>query len=90
MLRIPHCLANRLIDGGKVVSPTHRPNFTPQKYIYFLIFPVFISCFIPSPIPLSGYDVTHDHTEYDPFHFVTCQAAKGDQLHEIYYASLES
>jgi hypothetical protein len=25
MLRIPHCLANRLTDGGKVVSPTHRP-----------------------------------------------------------------
>jgi hypothetical protein len=21
----------RLIDGGKVVSPTHRPHFTPQK-----------------------------------------------------------
>jgi hypothetical protein len=25
MLRIPHCLDNRLTDGGKVVSPTHRP-----------------------------------------------------------------
>jgi hypothetical protein len=25
MLRIPHCLDNRLIDGGKVVSPMHRP-----------------------------------------------------------------
>jgi hypothetical protein len=24
-----------LIDGGKVVSPTHRPHFTPQKH-YFL------------------------------------------------------
>jgi hypothetical protein len=31
MLRIPHCLDNRLIDGGKVVSPTHQPHFTPQK-----------------------------------------------------------
>jgi hypothetical protein len=34
MLRIPHCLDNRLIDGGKVVSPTHRPHFTPQKYTH--------------------------------------------------------
>jgi hypothetical protein len=25
MLRIPHCLYNRLTDGGKVVSPKHRP-----------------------------------------------------------------
>jgi hypothetical protein len=32
MLRIPHCIDNRLIDGGKVVSPTHRPHFTPQKH----------------------------------------------------------
>jgi hypothetical protein len=35
MLRIPHCLDNRLTDGGKVVSPTHRPHFTPQKHDYF-------------------------------------------------------
>jgi hypothetical protein len=35
MLRIPHCLDNRLIDGGKVVSLTHQPHFTPQKYYYF-------------------------------------------------------
>jgi hypothetical protein len=33
MLRIPHCLDNRLTDGAKVVSPTHRPHFTPQKQI---------------------------------------------------------
>jgi hypothetical protein len=25
MLRIPHCLDNRLGDGSKVVSPMHRP-----------------------------------------------------------------
>jgi hypothetical protein len=25
MLRIPHCLDNRLADGGKVISLTHRP-----------------------------------------------------------------
>jgi hypothetical protein len=35
MLRIPHCLDNRLIDGGKVVSPTHQQHFTPQKHYYF-------------------------------------------------------
>jgi hypothetical protein len=36
MLRIPHCLDYRLIDGGQIVSSTHRPHFTPQKH-YFLI-----------------------------------------------------
>jgi hypothetical protein len=25
----------RLKDGGKVVSPTHQPHFTPQKHYYF-------------------------------------------------------
>jgi hypothetical protein len=35
MLMIPHCLDNRLIDGGKVVSPTHQLHFTPQKHYYF-------------------------------------------------------
>jgi hypothetical protein len=35
MLRIPHCLDKRLTDGGKVVSLTHRPYFTPQKHYYF-------------------------------------------------------
>jgi hypothetical protein len=32
MFRITHCLDNRLRDGGKVVSPTHRTRFTPQKH----------------------------------------------------------
>jgi hypothetical protein len=32
MLRIPYCLDNRFIDGGKVVSLTHRPRSTPQKH----------------------------------------------------------
>jgi hypothetical protein len=31
MLRIPHDLDIRLIDSGKVVSPTNRPLSTPQK-----------------------------------------------------------
>jgi hypothetical protein len=35
MLRIPHCLDNWLTDGGKVVSPTQPPHFTPQKHYYF-------------------------------------------------------
>jgi hypothetical protein len=42
MLRISHCLDNQLIDGGKVVSPTHQPHFTPQKFFFFN-FPVLIS-----------------------------------------------
>jgi hypothetical protein len=29
--RLPHFLDNRLIDGGEVVSLTHRPPFTPRK-----------------------------------------------------------
>jgi hypothetical protein len=29
-LKIPHCLDNRLIDGG-----THPQYFTPQKHDYF-------------------------------------------------------
>jgi hypothetical protein len=43
MLRIPRCLDNRLIVGGKVVSPTHRPHSTPQKHNFVLMFPVLIS-----------------------------------------------
>jgi hypothetical protein len=34
MFRILHCLGNRLTDGGKVVSPTHRPHSALQK-LYF-------------------------------------------------------
>jgi hypothetical protein len=32
MLRIPHCVDNRLRDGCKVVSPTHRMRSTSQKH----------------------------------------------------------
>jgi hypothetical protein len=35
MLRITDCLDIRPIDGGKVVSSTHRPDFTLQKHYYF-------------------------------------------------------
>jgi hypothetical protein len=35
-------LEKRLIDGGKVVSPTRRPHFTP-RFLYFLRFLVLIS-----------------------------------------------
>jgi hypothetical protein len=34
MLRIPHCLDSRLTYGGKVVSPTLRPRFIPQKHYF--------------------------------------------------------
>jgi hypothetical protein len=36
MLRIPYCLNDRLTDGGKTVSPTHRPRSTPQKHYFFV------------------------------------------------------
>jgi hypothetical protein len=32
MLIIPHCRDNRLTDGGKVVSPTHRPRSDRQEH----------------------------------------------------------
>jgi hypothetical protein len=31
--RIPHCLDNRLTDGGKAVSPTQLPPSAPQKLL---------------------------------------------------------
>jgi hypothetical protein len=34
MLRIPHCLDNRLKDGGNFISPTHQPRSNPQKYCF--------------------------------------------------------
>jgi hypothetical protein len=33
-LRLPHYLDKRLIDGGKVVSPTRLPHFT-LRFLYF-------------------------------------------------------
>jgi hypothetical protein len=32
ILRISHCIDSLLTDGGKFVSPTHPPRFTPQKH----------------------------------------------------------
>jgi hypothetical protein len=32
MLRIPHCLDKRLVDGGEVVSPTRRTRSITQKH----------------------------------------------------------
>jgi hypothetical protein len=32
-LRLPHYLDKRLIDGGKVVSPTRQPHFIP-RFLY--------------------------------------------------------
>jgi hypothetical protein len=40
MLRFPQCIDNRLTDGGKVVSLTHRPCSTPRNIIFLL--PVFV------------------------------------------------
>jgi hypothetical protein len=35
--RIPHCLDNRLIDVGCVVSLTRRPRSTSQKHFLVLV-----------------------------------------------------
>jgi hypothetical protein len=37
MLRITHCLDNRLTNGGEVVSPTHRPLYIPRTIIFLLL-----------------------------------------------------
>jgi hypothetical protein len=34
MLRVSHCLHNRLTDGVKVVSLTHQPRPTSQKHYF--------------------------------------------------------
>jgi hypothetical protein len=31
MLRIPHCLDNRITDDGEIVSLTRQPPFSPQE-----------------------------------------------------------
>jgi hypothetical protein len=36
MLSVPHCLDNRLTDGGKVVSPMHRRTLLPRNVIIFM------------------------------------------------------
>jgi hypothetical protein len=36
MLRIPHCLDNRLTDGVKVVISIHPPHFIPQKHYFYV------------------------------------------------------
>jgi hypothetical protein len=36
MLRIPHCLDNRLTDSGEVVSLTHRLRYTPLTHFLFV------------------------------------------------------
>jgi hypothetical protein len=38
-LRLPHYLDKRPIDGGKVVSPTRLPHFTPRFLHFFLKIP---------------------------------------------------
>jgi hypothetical protein len=37
MLKTPHCLSNRLTDGGKVVSLTHRTRSTPKNIIFLFL-----------------------------------------------------
>jgi hypothetical protein len=37
MSTIPHCLNNRLIDGGEAVSITRRQRSTPQKHFFLLL-----------------------------------------------------
>jgi hypothetical protein len=34
ILWIPHCQDSRLTDGGKVLSPTHRPRSNLQEHYF--------------------------------------------------------
>jgi hypothetical protein len=36
MLSIPHCVDNRLTDGGQVNRLTDRPLFTRPKYFFYV------------------------------------------------------
>jgi hypothetical protein len=45
ILRIQHCLDNRLTDGSKVVNPAHRPRSTPQKHYFLLLVLISISSY---------------------------------------------
>jgi hypothetical protein len=35
MLSIPHCLDNRLADGGEPVTVVRRPRFTSKEYYWY-------------------------------------------------------
>jgi hypothetical protein len=49
-LRLPHSLDKRLTDGGKVVSPTRRPHFTPFLFLRFLVLISVRGCVDPRAI----------------------------------------
>jgi hypothetical protein len=36
MVRMTHCLDNRLTDGYEVVSLMHRPRFTPRNLLVLI------------------------------------------------------
>jgi hypothetical protein len=61
MLRILHCVDNQLIDGGKVISPMHRPCSTPQKRYFFCFWYSFLLEAEQSPRPsaVRGGDPSH-------------------------------
>jgi hypothetical protein len=42
MLRISHCLDNRLTDGGKVVSPTRRPLLYSPETLFLCLWYSFL------------------------------------------------
>jgi hypothetical protein len=43
VLRIPHWSDNRLKDGGKVLSLTHRPQSSPQQFVVVVVVVVVVS-----------------------------------------------
>jgi hypothetical protein len=43
MLRTPHCLDNRLTDGGEDVGLTRQERCIPQKHLYLCLWYSFLS-----------------------------------------------
>jgi hypothetical protein len=43
MLRIQHCLDNRLTDGDKFDSLTLRPRSAPQNHYFYLLVLIYVS-----------------------------------------------
>jgi hypothetical protein len=64
MLRIPHCLDNRLTnDGSKVVSLKHRLHFTPKEHFWYSFLLEAVSIYYSFSLSLSlSLSLTHTHT----------------------------
>jgi hypothetical protein len=56
---MPLCLDSRLTDGGKVVSPTHRPRSTPQKHYFLFLILISLRGRVNSRVQCGRKDYVH-------------------------------